>query len=332
MVYISTTIKDIAKMCGVSEGTVDRAINNRGGIKKETKEKILEMVKKLDYKPNHIASCLAKGNTKTIGVVCAELMNPFFSSLVQAIERAARDNGYFITLILTHNSVNRELEGIGYLAERQVDGLIIFPVGKGKEYEEKLLMYNLPIVTVYNRISDKFVHVDVDCRQIMREAVLRVADKGYKKIAYIDPGYDNPEVQKKNRFSLNERRLGFIQGIEDIKLGKPDIFTEIKWESIEGYLKENDEKTAIMCPFDRVALKLLDILKMKGIKVPEQVGIMGFDNIPMLDLITPRLYSVDCDTNNLGRKAVSMLLNIINKEEYAGNFYVNYAFTDGQSL
>lgn len=331
-VNIPATIRDIAKACGVSEGTVDRALNNRGGIKQETKKKILEVAKELDYRPNHLASCLAKGSTKTIGVLCAGLRNSFFSSLVESIERTAKENGYFITLILTHNSIEREREGIRYLAKRQVDGLILFPVGQGEDYEKELLQYHIPIVTVYNRISDKFVHVDVDGRQIMRNAVSRIADMGYKRIGYMDPGYDNECCKGDNRYSLNQRRKGYLEGIEDERLGEPTFFSNHEWEQYEQFINAPGGKPAILCAFDNAALGVLNSMKNHGIKVPEQVGIMGFDNISILDSITPRLYSVDCETKNLGRKAVSILLRLINGEKEVGDCVTCYTFIDGESL
>jgi len=330
-ILIPATIKDIAKACGTSEGTVDRALNNRGGIKKETKEKILQVAKELDYRPNHLASCLAKGSTKTIGVVCAGLRNAFFSSLVEEIERTAHENGYFITLILTYNSRDKELEGIRFLAERQVDGIIIFPIGQGPELEKELLKTKLPIVTVYNRISEKFVHVDVDGRQIMRSAVSQIVEKGYRRIAYLDLGHDVMEDEGKNRYSLNQRRQGYLDGVEDERL-EAVIYSEFKEEELLEFINREGGKPAILCPFDNVAIRTLNIMRKNGISVPGQVGIMGFDNIPILDSITPRLYSVDCGMRTLGRKTVSILLRRIDGDTDVSDCVTGYTFIEGESL
>jgi len=329
---ISATIKDIAKKCGVSEGTVDRALNNRCGIKKETKEKIMQVAEELGYRPNHMASCLARGNTKTIGVVCAGIMNAFFSSFVEAIEREAYENGYYLTLILTHNSKEKEREGIIYLAERQVDGLIIFPIGQGKDYEQWLLQFNIPIVTVYNRISDKFVHVDVDGRHIMQEAVSRIVKKGYKRIAYIDVGYDIAICHDNNRYSLNQRRQGYLDGVQEQQLGEPLVMTRVDEKAIKSFIEADGGKPAILCPFDNVAIRVLNLMRNQGISVPEQVGIMGFDNIPLLDSISPRLYSVDCETKEMGRNAFSILLKMMRGNMNVSDCMTDYTFTEGCSL
>ncbi len=326
------TIRDIARKCGVSEGTVDRALNNRCGIKQETKDLILKTAKELNYQSNHLASCLARGRTMNIGVVCAGLSNTFFSRLVEEIEKMARQNGYFITLILTHNSVEREREGIRYLASRQVDGLIIIPMGQGEEFENELLQYDIPIVTIYNKISDKIVHVDVDGRQIMRNAVSFISSRGYSRVAYIEPGYNHPGTENKNRYSFEQRRLGYLDGIKDEMLDEPIIFTNYDEDKILDFVREKDGKPAILCAFDNVALKLLNIFRNNGISVPGDVGLMGFDNVPMLNFITPRIYSVDCEAQGLVRKAFNMLLRQIEGDKDVSNCVTGYTFTEGTSL
>lgn len=332
VIDIPVTIKDIAVRCSVSEGTVDRALNGRAGIKQETKEHILQVARELGYRPNHLASCLAKGSSRTIGVVCAGIMNPFFCSFVEAIERMAYENGYYLNLILTHGSREKEMEGIDYLASRQVDGLIIIPLGFGEEYEQTLLKYQIPIVTVYNRISDKFTHVDVDGRLIMRNAVQRMVEKGYHRIMYLDLGYGTPIDQKNNRYSLNQRRQGYIDGMQQEGLGKPEILVNYDWKPIEKFLMAGGGKPAILCPFDDVAVHMLNLLRKHGISVPEQAGIMGFDNISILDSISPRLCSVDCEITNLGTKAFSALLQIIKGDELVRDYVTSFTFTEGESL
>lgn len=323
---IAVRIKDIAVKCGVSEGTVDRALNNRGGISEKTKKLILDTAKNMNYVPNHAARCLAKGRTQTIGVVCADIKNPFFSSLIDEIENVASENGYFINLILTHNSVEKELSGLKYLAQRQVDGVIIFPIGKGREYEEKLKELNVPIVTIYNRLSADFVHVDVDGRQIMRNAVSLIYNKGYRNIIYFN-AVGNCAI---NEYSLNERYEGYLEGMKEHKL-EPISFKYYMKSEILDYVVNSKDKPAIICSFDRLAVRLLEDFKVHGISVPKQAGIMGFDNTELLDMVSPRLYSVDCQTRTTGSQAVKMLIKLINGEQ-AEDYVTDYSFADGESL
>ena len=332
MSIISATIKEIALACSVSEGTVDRALNGREGIKKETKERILQTAKEMGYRPNHLARSLARGRSGAIGVVCAGLSNPFFSSFVEAIERMAYENGYYLNLILAHGSREKEMEGIQYLAGRQVEGVIIMPLGHGEEYEQELLRLNIPIVTVYNRLSDKFIHVDVDGRLIMKNAVHRIVEKGYGRIAYLDLGYGTERAEQNNRYSMNQRRLGYEDGIREESLGEPVIFSKCDWEMIQSFLRDGSGKPAILCSFDNLAIRVLNLLRSHGVSVPEEVGVMGFDNIPILDSISPRLCSVDCEIKDLGKKAFSALLQLINKDDTVWDYVTSYTFTEGESL
>ncbi len=329
---ISVRIKDIAKRCNVSEGTVDRALNNRGGIKEETKELILRTAKEMNYQPNHLARCLAKGKTYTIGVIGINLSNTFFSMLIESIEAQARKKGYFIELILTHNDKEREQEALKYFSIRKVDGLIIFPVGRKEDLEEVLLKMELPIVSVYNRIvCGKIVHIDVDCKKIMRNAVSYMAGKGYKKIWYLNWGIERLQEKNINIFSLEQRRCGYEEGLKKEGLGEPSVmvrYDEERLLSIAG----TDIKTAVLCPCDNIAIKVLELYKRKGIGVPEDIGIMGFDNIEMLERIYPKICSVDCKIRTIGQRAFDMLLSKINNEDNIHDVVVDYSFTEGETL
>lgn len=328
----SVRIKDIAKKCNVSEGTVDRALNNRGGIKEETKELVLRVAKEMNYKPNHLARCLAKGKTYTIGVMSINLSNTFFSILIEAIEAEARKHGYFIDLILTHNDKKREIEALNHFALRKVDGIIMFPVGVKEELEDLIKSINIPIVSVYNRLICKEIpHIDVDCRKIMRNAVKMLRDKGYEEIWYLDNGTQRLKEMKINTFSFEQRRCGYEEGISLYGYEEPRILTKFDEEKLLEIAKK-DKKTAVMCFCDNVAIKVLNLYMRNGIKVPKDVGIMGFDNIEMLNRISPRICSVDCQIRTIGEKTFDMLLAKMNNEKDIHDIVIDYSFTEGETL
>lgn len=331
---MACTIKDIAIACGVSEGTVDRALNNRTGISARTKEKILKMAKEMNYEPNHLARCLATGSTKTIGVICTSITSNFFSALVESIEYWAGQKEYFINLIISRGDGNRELDGVHYMINRKVDGLIIFPSRKGEDYVNEFKKLNVPIVTIYNRISEDFTHVDVDCRTIMRNAVKMMHRKGYDRIMYVD-FYRNAYRKDNNTFSIDERKQGYIEGTKLLDI-QTEIYNEGQGEDIVEQIILNNEKgelrTAVLCVNDMVAIKLLNLFRIRGLKVPQDVGIMGFDNIDMLDVIIPKINSVDCHIRNIGRTAVDMLISKINGEENLTDVVLDYSFTEGDTL
>lgn len=324
------SIKEIARLCGVSEGTVDRALNNRTGIKEETKQRILATAKKLNYQPNHLARCLATGCTKTIGVVCLDVCNSFFSSLINVIEEVAKEHGYFITLIITRSEVETELEGIKYLADRKVDGLILFPIAKGDSYTGMLKELKIPVVTIYNRISNDFDHIDVDCRNIMSTAVSFIKNKGYETIAYLDVGKLYLDSEK-NVYSFEERRKGYEEGISKENM-EPVIFSCYNEEEILSFITQLPGKKAILCAYDTLAVKVLGTCRQNRLSVPGDVGIMGFNNMDMLEHIYPRIYSVDCNIAEIGKNAFISLLEQMKGGNGKGDLYVPYTIAQGESL
>lgn len=332
---MAVTIKDIARICNVLEGTVDRALNNRKGINPKTKERILQVAKLFQYKPNSVARSLATGTTKTIGIICFDLYNNFFAELIDIVEEAAKNKGYFINLILSHGDVEKELEGIEYLASRRVDGLIIFPVGQGTEYINNLKRLKIPVVTIYNKISDDFVYIGVDDRKIMKEAVHLMASKGYERILFYTVNLSSKRSQGINVYSLEQRLLGYLDGLNETGIQEQPIIIEGKAiEKLLPVLLDNAQgfKTGILCTCDTYALNALEYCKKNGIKVPDQLGIMGFDNIDMLKYITPRLATVEYDEKLLGYKLFNVLYDLIKGREISKNLINDHLFIEGESL
>ncbi len=327
-----TTIKDIAKLCGVSEGTVDRAINNRLGIKEATRQRVIEVAKLLNYKPNRVAQSLATGRTMTIGIICFDLYNNFFTSLIDIIEANAKSKGYFVNLILTHRDMKKELEGIQYLVERNVDGIIIFPVGKGEKYIEYLKSTNKPIVTIYNKICDEFAHVGVDDRKAMSDAVKFIRSKGYERIYLITPAISNQEGSGSNVYTLKRRLKGYIDGIKAYGLEHEPLVVEGKDFDREFRNLDLKQKTAMLCICDSYALETMKYFRDRNYKVPGDIGIMGYDNIDVLKYIQPRLSTVEYHVEKMGDLVFNTLFEIINGEQVQPELLLSYNIIEGETI
>lgn len=330
------TIEDIAKKCGVSVGTVDRAINNRFGISEKTKKKVLDMVKEMNYLPNHAARSLATGSMMTIGIVCFDLYNNFFPILIDSIEAKAKEKGYFINLILSHKDFNLEKEGIDYLFSRQVDGIILFPIGIGKEYIEKLKIIDIPIVTIYNKLSSDFSFVGVDDFKAMSDAVVYIAEKKYNNIIYITPSIEKQEKQGLNTYTLKQRRKGYREGMKNIGMGKHAIVLEgtplvSAVEEAYQIVRKND-KTAILCACDSYALQVMKLMKEKDINTPVNYGLMGYDDIDVLDIISPRLTTIKYSVRNMGDVVFNVLFELINKGNIRKQYLLPYEIVDGETM
>lgn len=331
---VSATIKDIAQACGVSVGTVDRALNNRGDIRPATKERILEAAAALHYKPNRIAQSLATGATMTIGVLCFDLYNNFLAALIDGIEASAKEKGYFLNLILTHGDAEKEVEGLQYLADRRVDGILIFPVGHGARYLWLLNSLHIPVVSIYNRISEDFAYVGVDDRRVMSDAVVYLAERGYRRVVYVDTHFTQSLERGDNIYTLKERRAGYCGGLARARLNHPPVF----WEGrdFDRMFREGDyltgPKTAFLCINDVYALALLDYCRQRGIQVPGEVGIMGYDNIDILRYVSPRLTTVEYDVGLLGKRLFDALYTQMTSGKKPENCLLDYRIVEGATV
>jgi LacI family transcriptional regulator len=327
------TIKEIAIICGVSPGTVDRALNNRPGINSKTKHKILHVAKEFNYQPDHTARSLARGKTMTLGVVLFDLHNRSFAQLMNAIESRCRELGYFIDLALTDKNPLNEKVLIERLISRKVDGIILFTVNKGKEFDEYLKGLNIPIVTIWNRLSNSWKYVGINDRQAMKDAVNYVISKGYRKMVYICPplAYRG----RSNIYTQEERLKGCIEGLlehgiktEPLIIQEKDYIREIEKIEFSG-----NEKTAVICSCDYYALEVMNFFKVKGLKIPDDVGLMGFDNIDVLKYVSPSLATVEYAVEDMGIKAVDGLISQIEKDTDDAEIpLLQYKLIPGMSL
>ncbi|WP_077622449.1 LacI family DNA-binding transcriptional regulator [Sediminibacillus massiliensis] len=329
---MTVSIKEIARICGVSIGTVDRALNNRSGISPKTKEKILQVAKEKNYRPDYRAQSLVKGKTKTIGVVLFDLKNRSFALLMDAIESELRKSGYSLHLTLTDKDKQKEVESITYLIDRKVDGIILFSVNQGKEFNEFLNSFNVPIVTIFNHVSDQWHHIGVKEREAMQDAVKHTIEKGYKRFVFICPPLSL--LGKVNIHTQHERLKGFHDGLKEYNMLDKQIIVKEK-----DYLKEvaeinfvENEKTAILCTSDAHALEVMKFFKEQKVNIPGEVGIMGFDNIDVLRYVEPKLTTVEYPIKEIGISAVHSLVNKLEKETFPSVPLLDYKIIPGESI
>ncbi|WP_179298716.1 LacI family DNA-binding transcriptional regulator [Evansella halocellulosilytica] len=329
---MKVTIKDIANICGVSTGTVDRALNNRTGISEKTKKKILKVAKEMKYKPDYMARSLVMGKTMTIGVVLFDLYNRSFAQLLNAIELRARELGYFVYITLSDKKAENEINCIDYLVDRKVDGIILFTVNKGEQFESYLSKLNIPIITILNYVSEKWEYIGIRDRQAMKEAIDYIVGEGYQKYIYISPPL--AYLGKTNIYTQEERLNGFHEGLKRNGISsKPLIVKNSEYiKKLENITFSKDEKTAIVCSTDLYALEVMEYLKEQGVNIPEQVGVMGFDDIDMLKYITPRLTTVKYPIEEIGRRAVESIVNKIDHGDFVSTSLLDYEIIKGESI
>lgn len=287
---ISTT--RLAEICGVSQGTVDRALNNRKGISAKTKEKILKVAKEYGYRPNIHATSLAGGKSHLIGVVVFDLENEYFSEILTGIEKYCTQKGYSIVVMMTDKNPEKEIECIDNLYQMSIDGIVICPINKGEEYENYLLSLEIPIVTIGNKL-DRIPYAGIDNAAAMVETVEHVLINGYERLIYVKPGAGD-----KNDFAQTARLNAFLEVCTKYN-------TEFCVTDMENVAEEmdSDRKKAIICPIDIYALRLLNSAKEK------KAGIIGFDNIRIIDELALKLDSVAYDISGTAKVASDYIID-----------------------
>ncbi|NLG36409.1 MAG: LacI family transcriptional regulator [Clostridiales bacterium] len=329
---IAITSKDLAALCGVSQGTVDRALHNRPGISPKTREKILETAARLGYRVDQRARSLVKGRTMTLGVVLPDLERRFFSEIAGSIEDNARQRGYFIYLTLTRWDPDEEFTCVERLAGMQVDALILFSVREDPLYESYLGGLSIPVITVGNRLSQAFPFVGIDDYAAAGDAVGYILSRGYRRILYLSPP---PALHdSENIYAASRRLAGCIdalrqagRGVESWIVDTPDYLMKL---DMIGFIRER--RAAILCSGDLYALEVMYHLASRGVRIPSEVGVMGFEAVDMLRHVRPALSSVAFPADRLGARAVDLALQRIHGREDWTDAILEHRIVEGETL
>ena len=287
--FSQITTTQLARICGVSQGTVDRALHNRGGINPETKARILEIAKEYDYRPNNQTGDQA--NSMLIGVVLFDLYNEYFSKLAMSLVNEARKFGYSIIFQFSGKEEKNEKKALEYFDYIGVDGIVLFSVGSdSEEYKNYLSSLKKPIVLIGNRLFD-LPFVGIDDEKAMYDLSQSIANNAKSDIfLYFAPAL------KKQLHSINAQRLrlnGFVRAMK--KLDKSyRIVTRVEELSSCG---------GIVCATDYYALQAL-----KHLGYPNDVPIAGFDNVSVLKSITVRVLSVEYSTDKIAKESINYIL------------------------
>ncbi len=310
--HVRVTSKELARICGVSIGTVDRALNDRPGISPKTKDKILRVSREIGYRPHLIARSLKTGRTMTLGIVVFDLDNQYFSQLIDALEKRLRTSGYFLHLTLSDHDQEREIACLEHLASLRVDGIFLVATNAGTQFSRFLKSLNVPIVTLGNRVSKTIPFVGIDDRAALEEVVDYVVAQGYREVVYYSPplSYHGRE----NIYAVAERLAGYKDSIEKHRLRQVVIKEKNDFRQLVDLLRSSSDRTAVVCSSDIFALQTLRFLSTEGFRVPEDVGLMGFDDIDLLEYVSPPLTTVSQRTANLVDLAVDLMTRLLANE------------------
>ena len=311
------TIKHIAKELNVSISTVSRAFNDKYDIRPETRELILRTAEKMGYYPNPIAKKLSQQKTFNIGVVVPEFINEFYAEIIVAIQEVLITQNYQVLVMQCDNSADIELKNVKTLIHSMVDGLIIAPTldGGNMKYYLKQIENECPIVFV-NRVKEQLnaSKVIFDNKKWSYFATDHLIRQGYKKIYHLS-AYKDLSVAK-------ERVEGFLKAMknnqvpeENYKVIETGLLAKEGMHITEDLIYRQDMPDAFFCANDPVAMGVMKTLKDHNYRIPEDIGVMGFTNTQMAELVTPQLCSVKQPTYDMGKAAAELLLDQIEKED-----------------
>lgn len=314
MKFNQVTIKDIARELGISPSTVSRALKDHPDISTETKRLVHSLADKLNYQPNVVALNLRQKKTNTIGVIIPELVHFFFSTVISGIEDVAYQAGYSVLLAQSNESYEREKTDIKALFNSRVDGMLISLSRETRNYDhiESIISKGVPVV-FYDRMYNNPLtsKVIVDDYVGAKEAVEHLIDQGYKRIAHL-------EGSSQLMISVDRKR-GYVEALKEnnMEIRESLIHECPSGSQEEGFLVTkkllamSQPPDAIFANNDPMAVGAMLAIKEKGLRIPQDVGLVGFSNWSIGSLIEPSLTTVDQPGFEMGQEAARLLIRQI---------------------
>jgi DNA-binding LacI/PurR family transcriptional regulator len=306
---MKVSIFDVAKKSGLSVVTVSRVLNKSEKVREKNRQKVMDAIKELDYHPNAAAQSLARGKTRIIGLIMTTLHDAFFDAVVKEINDVLALQGYFLAL-----SVSQGLntgEGHYLMQEDRVDGLILLSVLEEEKYIVELQKRKIPYVLIDNQEQQTAPSVIVDNFNGGYEATKHLIDLGHTQIAHL--------CGQEYFSSTKERRRGYIQaladaGLEPFAVLYGDYGVQFGYETAKKWIQGNSLPSAVFAGDDNIAIGLMNALLEAGIRVPETISVIGYDDQLIASELHPFLTTIRQPAEKIGQSAVEFLLKGIDSK------------------
>ena len=312
------TMSDVAARAGVSKTTVSHVINETRFVEEETRQRVLQAVAELGYRPSVVARSLTTNRTETIGVIVSDSSNHFFAEVLRGIEDVLRPKNYTLLVCNTAEILEREAHYLDILMRQRVDGIIAAATSQRWDELTKVETQHIPVVFAdrfFEGLDDPFVGVDNQKGAYLGTKC--IIDCGHRQIGIL-AGFQRLST-------MRERLAGFRQALEEHDISLPEEWVITSTLSIEGgreamrqLLTLPERPTAVFLNNNLLTLGALLALKELGLRCPEDVGLVGFDDHPWAAVSAPPLTVVRQPAEQVGRAAAEMLLALINDEQVAG--------------
>ncbi|RJE74595.1 LacI family DNA-binding transcriptional regulator [Reichenbachiella sp. MSK19-1] len=306
------TIYDIASALNVSPSTVSRALKKHKSIGKETIKKVEKKATQMGYRPNRVAANLRTQKTNTIGVIVPRVDRPFISTLISGIESEAKAKGYHVIFTQSHDKIKLEKENAKLLFNYRVDGIIVSLAMETNNYDHFLPFKDKDIPLVFvDRVTESLDTdlVVIDNTQSAQIATQHLIDQGCKRIAHL-AGAQHRNVYLNRRKGYEKALLenGFIVEQKCI-IELKQLSAEEGYQSAKTLLKQNPRPDGIFTANDTTAVSVIQCAKELGIKIPEELAVVGFNNDPICTIIDPALSTINHPAREMGEIAARQLLS-----------------------
>ena len=316
------TIRDLAKRAGVSVATVSRVLNNYPDVSEETKQKVLALVQEMNFRPSNAARSLVTRRSNIIGVFFlqdhtnAMILHPFFQEVIVGFKRAVGARGYDLLFFTSQKPGDRQFTYLKRCRHQQVDGVVLMGVNRTDPQMVELTASGLPCMSIdVDMLGHRAGYVMSDNQEGARQAVRHLISLGHKRIALI-----NGDAIGRVR---HDRLIGYREAMEAAGLPyRPDYVREYDftwqhgYESMQQLLDLADPPTAVFAAADLTAMGAIKAIRERGLQVPEDIAMVGFDDIEVASMVHPALTTVRQDKEGMGRAAGENLIRLIEEPGY----------------
>lgn len=310
------TIYDVAREADVSMATVSRVVNGNPNVKPSTRKKVLEVIRQLGYRPNAVARGLASKKTTTVGVIIPDISNMFYAELTRGIEDIATMYHYNIILSNSDLKTEKELKLIETLLEKQVDGLLYLGGELTDTHQEIFAETNVPVVLAATHDqTQKQSFVTIDQKKAAEEATTVLIEEGNQQIAFISgsltdviKGYPRYQGYKS---ALKKHQIPFDE--EWVRVG--DYRYTSGYQSMMELLEAHPDCKAVFAASDEMAVGAIHAALDKGKRIPDDLSVIGFENIPLASQVRPLLSTIHVPMYDIGAVAMRLLTKFMNNEE-----------------
>lgn len=307
-------ISDVAEMLGVSKSTVSRVINGNEGVGPELRKKVMDFINEIGYQPSTLAQSLSKGRMNIVALILGDIRNPFYADLAFNIQRILNDNSYMVMVLNSEYNIERELEFLKLTEQFNFAGLILI-TAQEEIIEDRLKNMNLPKVLV-NRILPHYTgdSVLIDNFQAGYQATMHLIELGHRHIGFIKgPGVSSASSQRFAGYRQVMQNYGLP--FEENFVFESDLKLETGRSLADDFCKLEKRPSAMVIVNDMTAIGFMDGCRNAGIRIPEDLSIVSFDNIAMASMYGIELTTISQRVDEMGEKAAHLMLKQLNDKD-----------------